>query len=121
MIRVHTPEPTTGSTSFLGVDFSDGVATVESLHPVRELALRQHGYTVEHELDVDADDDAEPIFDLHEATIPKLRDYAERNGIVIPASARLKDDIVAVIVAAPLPPVNDPLATQIVDGDAAED
>jgi len=114
MIRIHTPEASVGTTKFLDVEFHDGVATVDDLHPVRELALMQHGYTIERELPVDGPED--PIFDLHEATIPQLRDYAEKNDIEIPASARLKDDIVAVIAEAPLALVDDPLATQIVSG-----
>lgn len=115
MIRIHTPDESVGTAKFLDVEFHDGIATVDDLHPIRELALRQHGYTVEHELDV-APEVEEPIFDLHDATIPQLRDYAEKHGIEIPAAARLKDDIVAVIAAAPLDPIDDPLATQVVDG-----
>lgn len=47
MFRVHHPRPALGRQSALGVDFVDGVATVDSIHPERKLALEQHGYTIE--------------------------------------------------------------------------
>lgn len=46
-MRIIHPRPQLGRQSALGVDFVDGIATVESLHPERELALVQHGFTVE--------------------------------------------------------------------------
>lgn len=46
MIRITHPRPQQGRQSAFGVDFIDGTATVEVLHPERELALIQHGFTV---------------------------------------------------------------------------
>lgn len=48
MIRITHPRPERGRQHALGVEFIDGVATVNELHPERELALVQHGHTVEH-------------------------------------------------------------------------
>lgn len=47
MLRITHPRPQLGRQTDLGVAFIDGVATVDSLHPERELALTQHGFTVE--------------------------------------------------------------------------
>lgn len=46
MIRITHPRPQLGRQSALGVEFVDGVATVTELHPERERALLQHGFTV---------------------------------------------------------------------------
>lgn len=48
---IKHPRPQLGRQNAFGVEFVDGVAHVDSLHPVRELALRQHGYTIEPEPD----------------------------------------------------------------------
>lgn len=47
-MRITHPRPQDGRQEDFGVTFVDGVAAVESLHPERELALRQHGFTIEH-------------------------------------------------------------------------
>lgn len=47
MLRITHPRPQLGRQKDLGVEFIDGVALVESLHPERELALTQHGFTIE--------------------------------------------------------------------------
>lgn len=47
MITIRHPRPEAGRQVFIGVDFVDGVATVDSLHPERERALIQHGFTIE--------------------------------------------------------------------------
>lgn len=46
-MRILHPRPTVGRQRFIGVEFRDGVAEVESLHPERRLALLQHGYQIE--------------------------------------------------------------------------
>lgn len=92
MFHVHTPEPTTGTTTFLDVEFHDGVAHVEDLHPVRELALIQHGYRVEHELVGET---------LESQTVPELRKLAEEEGIDLPPKAK-KPEILAALNAAPV-------------------
>ena len=46
MLRITHPRPQAGRQIAFGVEFVDGVATVESLHPERALALTQHGHTI---------------------------------------------------------------------------
>jgi hypothetical protein len=48
MVRIISPRPVPGRRTFIGVEFIDGVAEVGPLHPERELALLQHGYTIVH-------------------------------------------------------------------------
>lgn len=114
-MRIIHPRPLAGRQVEMGLDFVDGVATVESLHPERELALLQHGYTVEADTEVATPYQAElgdEIVDLNSLTIPELRDIAETEGVDIPAKAK-KDDIVA-LLAAKSSPI--PGATQNEDG-----
>ncbi|QXE28942.1 MULTISPECIES: Rho termination factor N-terminal domain-containing protein [Microbacterium] len=106
-MRIIHPRPQLGRQRDLGVEFRDGVATVESLHPERELALRQHGYTIEADPEVAAPFQealGEPIIDLTSLTVPQLRDIAEVEGIELPAKAR-KDEIVEILAStsAPIP------------------
>jgi len=53
-VRIIHPHPAQGSQKFIGVEFVDGVAVAESLHPETVAALVQHGYKIEHEPDVKA-------------------------------------------------------------------
>lgn len=46
MIRIMHPSPQSGRQTAFQVEFVDGVADVESLHPERALALAQHGFTI---------------------------------------------------------------------------
>lgn len=46
-MRIIHPHPVLGSQTFIGVEFSDGFAVVDSLHPEVEAALIQHGFTFE--------------------------------------------------------------------------
>lgn len=46
---IKHPRPDQGRQKAFGVEFVDGIATVESLHPERALALTQHGFTIEDE------------------------------------------------------------------------
>jgi hypothetical protein len=106
-MRITHPRPQLGRQRDLGVDFIDGVAHVESLHPERELALRQHGYGIEADTETEAPFQealGEPIIDLNSLTVPQLRDIAEAEGIDLPAKAR-KDEIVEILAAtsAPIP------------------
>ena len=53
-MRIIHPHPVQGRQSFIGVEFVDGVATVDGntingLHPETVTALVQHGYVIEHE------------------------------------------------------------------------
>lgn len=75
-MRIVHPRPELGAQSDLGVDFIDGVATVESLHPERELALLQHGYIIEADPEIDAPYHGglgEPILDLTKLSKAELR------------------------------------------------
>ncbi|WP_341935337.1 hypothetical protein MRBLWO14_000984 [Microbacterium sp. LWO14-1.2] len=106
-MRITHPRPELGRQRALGVEFRDGVATVESLHPERELALRQHGFTIEADPEVEAPFQealGEPIIDLTSLTVPKLRKLAEEEGIDLPANAR-KPEIIEILAqtSAPIP------------------
>lgn len=46
MIRITHPRPQAGRQTAFQVEFVDGLADVESLHPERALALTQHGFTI---------------------------------------------------------------------------
>lgn len=75
-MRITHPRPELGRQRALGIEFRDGVATVESLHPERELALRQHGFTIEADPEVEApfqEAPGEPIIDLEKLTRAELR------------------------------------------------
>lgn len=107
-MRIIHPRPKPGRQRALGVEFIDGVATVESLHPERELALLQHQFTIEKDLGVEAPFHAglgEPIIDLNSLTIPQLRDLAAQKGIEIPPTARLKAEIIEAVSYAPADPI----------------
>lgn len=50
-MRVHHPRPALGRQKFIGVEFRDGIADLpEPVHPELELALLQHGFTIEKDL-----------------------------------------------------------------------
>jgi len=106
-MRITHPNSQPGRQHALGVDFRDGVATVDSLHPERELALRQHGFTIEADPGVEAPFQAargEEIIDLTSLTVPALREIAETEGIDLPAKAR-KPEIIEILsrTSAPIP------------------
>jgi hypothetical protein len=92
MFHIHTPEPVLGQSRFLDVDFHDGVAHVEELHPTREQALIQHGYTVVREL---------VGTKLEDLTVPDLRRIAVEEGLDLPKKAK-KPELVAALEALPM-------------------
>lgn len=49
-MRIIHPHPVQGRQKFIGVEFVDGVATVDELHPETVTALGQHGYVIEPEV-----------------------------------------------------------------------
>ena len=107
-MRIIHPRPAAGAQSALGVDFIDGVATVESLHPERELALLQHGYTIEKDLDVEVPYHGalgEEIIDLTKLTIPELREIADHEGVTVPSKAKHAEivELLSRIPATPIP------------------
>jgi len=92
MFHIHTPEPVLGQSRFLDVDFHDGVAHVEELHPIREQALIQHGYTVVQEL---------VGTKLEDLTVPDLRQLAKNEGLDLPAKTK-KPELIAALDALPV-------------------
>lgn len=92
MFHIHTPEPVLGQSRSLDVDFHDGVAHVEELHPIREQALIQHGYTVVQEL---------VGTKLEDLTVPELRQLAKDEGLDLPAKTK-KPELIAALDALPV-------------------
>lgn len=90
MIRITHPRPQLGRQSALGIDFTDGVAEVEELHPERAQALIQHGHDVEL-----------VGTKLESLSVADLRDIAAVEGIDLPAKAK-KAEIIALIDASGL-------------------
>lgn len=113
-MRIIHPRPQAGRQTDFGVDFIDGVAEVESLHPERELALRQHGFVIDADLDVEAPFQealGEPIIDLEKLTRSELRAMLPADSDVpTKASHRELVDAVAALPA-------DPIASSIDNGD----
>lgn len=81
-MKITHPHPEPGRQEFIGVEFRDGVAFVDELHPERRLALTQHGATIEEELILDA-----IITPLSGLTKPELLKLAEDNNITVPSKA----------------------------------
>lgn len=106
-MRISHPRPQLGRQRDLGVEFRDGVATVDSLHPERELALRQHGFTIEADPEVEAPFQealGEPIIDLEKLTRAELRGMLpEDTGVPAKATHAELVDAVASLPAAPIP------------------
>ena len=102
-MRIIHPHPAQGSQKFIGVDFVDGVAVAEALHPETVAALVQHGYKIEH--DVEA-------VTLESLTLAELRDVADTEGIDYPKSAG-KQKLIGLIDSAPVRTITD---GGIVDG-----
>lgn len=90
MFTITHPRPELGRQKFIGVEFRDGVATVETLHPERKLALEQHGFAVV---------ESQLLEDLSKA---ELLEIAWFEQITIPAKAT-KAQIIAALAAADLP------------------
>lgn len=105
-MRILHPRPALGRQRHFDVEFTDGVARVESLHPERELAFRVHGFTIEPDREVEApfqEGLGDPIVDLTALTIPQLRKIAG-DRVKIPARAT-KDEAVALVAGLPATPI----------------
>jgi hypothetical protein len=89
--RITHPRPQLGRQNAFQIDFRDGVATVDTLHPERELALRQHGYEVAEIIEGTK---------LEDVSVKDLRDLADQHGVDLPSRAK-KADIIAAINASP--------------------
>jgi hypothetical protein len=94
-MRIIHPRPELGRQSAFGVDFIDGVATVDDIHPERERALLQHGFTVEKVLE------GVKLEDLTKRELIKL---ATDENIDLPPRAT-KDQIIDALHTAPEIPV----------------
>lgn len=97
MIRITHPHPKAGRQRFLGVEFVDGTAQVEGLHPVREQALLQHGATIELE-----------GITLDEMTVRELREEAKAWGLEPPRRAT-KAELIDLIANQPVRELPDEL------------
>ena len=106
-MRINHPRPQLGRQTDLGVDFIDGVAVVESLHPERELALRQHGFGIEADPEVEAPFQealGEPIIDLTKLTKAELLAMLPEGAEVSSKATHAElVDAVASLPAAPIP------------------
>lgn len=115
-MRIFHPRPELGRQSMFDVEFIDGVANVDSLHPERELAFIQHGFRIEQDVEVEAPSQeglGEEIVDLNSLSVPQLRDIAETEGVDLPSKAR-KPEIVKILSELPAEPIRG--ATQNDDG-----
>ena len=101
MIRITHPRPQLGRQRALGVEFVDGTAEVTELHPERELALKQHGFSVE----------GGDIIDLNVLSRRELLDIADTEGIDVPKRAT-RAELIDIISRAPAEPIADMEAIQ---------
>lgn len=108
MIRITAPRLILGASKFIGIQFRDGVAQVEDLHPEIRQALEQHGYTIEEEIAAVA---------LEDLTVRELRDIAEVEGIELPARAS-KAELVDLISRSGFAVFEGPDGTVIGDGES---
>lgn len=60
-MKISHPRPERGRQHALGIDFVDGIAHVDEIHPERLQALIQHGYEVEHQEFLTAEGPFEPL------------------------------------------------------------
>lgn len=118
-MRIIHPQPLAGRQTEFDVDFTDGVATVDSLHPERELALRQHGFRFEEDPEVVAPYHGglgEPIVDLTAMTIAQLREIAEMDGIELPSKAKHAEIVGILSAATPSTEVPEFATVELPDG-----
>jgi hypothetical protein len=90
VFRITHPRPQAGRQTALGLTFTDGVATADTIHPERALALTQHGYTITEPVD------DSPFMDL---SVKELRELAAIEGLDVPKRAT-KPELVAAFIAA---------------------
>lgn len=112
-MRITHPRPQAGRQSDLGVEFVDGFASVDQLHPERELALRQHGYGIEADPEVEAPFQealGEPIIDLERLTKAELLDMLPEDADV--SAKATHAELVVRVSALPAEPIADPNAVQ---------
>lgn len=93
-MKITHPRPEAGRQEFIGVEFRDGVAFVDELHPERRLALTQHGATIE-----------EGFVNLEELTRRELIDIAEVEGVTVKSKMTRRQliDALASLPADPIP------------------
>lgn len=117
-MRIIHPRPELGRQTKFDVDFIDGVATVETLHPEREFAFRQHGFAIQADLGVEApfqEDLGEPIVDLTKLTKTQLRGMLPEDADI---SARAsKTELIDAVSRQPADPI--PGSIEIAQGEWA--
>lgn len=74
MAHITHPRPKAGQQNFIGIDFHDGFADVDNLHPEVRASLAQHGFTI----------DETP--ELREKTVAELRAELEDLGYDVKTS-----------------------------------
>ncbi|GAA3730131.1 hypothetical protein GCM10022239_03420 [Leifsonia bigeumensis] len=89
-MRIIHPRPAQGRQKFIGVEFVDGFARVDSLDPIIEQTLLQHRFVIEQE----------PTVDLEALTVKELREIADVEGVAVPARAS-KADLVDLLSRTP--------------------
>jgi hypothetical protein len=75
-MRIQHPRFQPGRVTDLGIEFVDGFAEVEELHPERRQALLQHGFTIDE------------TADLEEQTVEQLRTELKGYGYEVKKSWR---------------------------------
>ncbi|MCT1395667.1 hypothetical protein M4D51_08000 [Microbacterium sp. p3-SID338] len=115
-MRITHPRPQLGRQRDLGIEFRDGVAVVDELHPERELALRQHGYLIEADPEVAQPYQAglgEPIIDLETLTKAELRGMLPEDADVPTKASHA--ELVQLVSELPA----DPIPGSIANGDGS--
>lgn len=100
MARITHPSPTPGRTrpGVAGVVFQDGVAEVDLTgKPILHDFYNRHGYGIDYDLDELAANVNVPLSALTRA---ELRKVAADNGIEVPKSIKLKDELVEFVESA---------------------
>jgi hypothetical protein len=76
VMRIQHPRFQPGRVTDLGIEFVDGFAEVEELHPERRQALLQHGFTIDE------------TADLEEQTVEQLRTELTDLGVEVKSTWR---------------------------------
>lgn len=109
MIRLLHPRPAHGRQKFVGIEFRDGVAEVEQLHPEVEASLFQHGFTIEKTEQIDAPkkkrgrqapppDPEDPPRGMTVHAVPLVEIVIDGHDFTVPTNASVQDlrDLVVV-------------------------
>jgi len=106
-MRIQHPNPTAGRVNAFGLEFVDGFAYADKLHPERERALLQHQFVIEPDVEVAAPYHpglGEPFIDLTKLTRAELLDLAEQEHVEV-SSRATKAELVEALSWQPAEPV----------------